>query len=151
MATSLNVNGQTHAVTGDPKMPLLWVLRDILKLTGTKYGCGIEACGACTVLVDGRQVRSCGMPLASAVGRSITTIEGLSSDNSHPVQQAWTEMDVPECGYCQSGMILAVVSLLKRNAKPSDQDIDRTITNLCRCGTYNRVRAAVHRAAELMA
>ena len=151
MATSLNINGQTHAVTGHPKMPLLWVLRDILKLTGTKYGCGIEACGACTVLVDGRQVRSCGMPLASAVGRSITTIEGLSSDDSHPVQQAWTELDVPECGYCQSGMILAVVSLLKRNAKPSDQDIDRTITNLCRCGTYNRVRAAVHRAAELMA
>jgi len=151
MTISLNVNGKIHEVTESPETPLLWVLRDGLKLTGTKYGCGIEACGACTVLIDGRQVRSCGLTLADVEGRSITTIEGLSSDRSHPVQQAWVELDVPECGYCQSGMIMAVASLLARNTSPSDRDIDRTITNICRCGTYNRVRAAIHRAAELMA
>ena len=151
MTISLDVNGKIHEVTESPETPLLWVLRDGLKLTGTKYGCGIEACGACTVLIDGRQVRSCGLTLADVEGRSITTIEGLSSDRSHPVQRAWAELDVPECGYCQSGMIIAVASLLARNTSPSDRDIDRTITNICRCGTYNRVRAAIHRAAELMA
>ena len=151
MTISLDVNGKIHEVTESPETPLLWVLRDGLKLTGTKYGCGIEACGACTVLIDGRQVRSCGLTLADVGGRSITTIEGLSSDRSHPVQRAWAELDVPECGYCQSGMIMAVASLLARNTSPSDRDIDRTITNICRCGTYNRVRAAIHRAAELMA
>ena len=151
MTISLNVNGKIHEVTESPETPLLWVLRDGLKLTGTKYGCGIEACGACTVLIDGRQVRSCGLTLGDVDGRSITTIEGLSSDRSHPVQRAWAELDVPECGYCQSGMIMAVASLLARNTSPSDRDIDRTITNICRCGTYNRVRAAIHRAAELMA
>jgi aerobic-type carbon monoxide dehydrogenase small subunit (CoxS/CutS family) len=151
MTISLNVNGKIHEVTESPETPLLWVLRDGLKLSGTKYGCGIEACGACTVLIDGRQVRSCGLTLADVEGRSITTIEGLSSDRSHPVQRAWSELDVPECGYCQSGIIMAVTSLLARNTSPSDRDIDRTITNICRCGTYNRVRAAIRRAAELMA
>ncbi len=150
MTISLNVNGQKYEVDDSPDTPLLWVLRDTLKLSGTKYGCGIESCGACTVLIDGRQVRSCGLTLADVEGRSITTIEGLSSDRSHPVQRAWAELDVPECGYCQSGMIMAVASLLARNTSPSDRDIDRTITNICRCGTYNRVRAAIHRAAELM-
>ena len=149
--TTLSINGHQLTLDLDPTTPLLLALRDHLKLHGTKYGCGIEQCGACTVHLNGRAVRSCGITVGEVAGKSVTTIEGLSSDSSHPVQQAWTELDVPECGYCQSGMILAVVSLLKRNAKPSDQDIDRTITNLCRCGTYNRVRAAVHRAAELMA
>ncbi|GIS91477.1 MAG: (2Fe-2S)-binding protein [Pseudomonadota bacterium] len=151
MTISLQVNGKTHEVNDAPETPLLWVLRDGLKLTGTKYGCGIEACGACTVLIDGRQVRSCGLTLGEVDGRSVTTIEGLSTDRSHPVQRAWAELDVPECGYCQSGMILAAVSLMARNTAPTDRDIDRTITNVCRCGTYNRVRAAIHRAAELMA
>ena len=151
MTISLQVNGKTHEVNDAPETPLLWVLRDGLKLTGTMYGCGIEACGACTVLIDGRQVRSCGLTLGEVDGRSVTTIEGLSTDRSHPVQRAWAELDVPECGYCQSGMILAAVSLMARNTAPTDRDIDRTITNVCRCGTYNRVRAAIHRAAELMA
>ena len=151
MTISLKVNGKSHEISESPETPLLWVLRDSLKLTGTKYGCGIEACGACTVLIDGRQVRSCGLTLAEVDGRSVTTIEGLSADRSHPVQRAWAELDVPECGYCQSGMILAAVSLMTRNAAPTDRDIDRTVTNICRCGTYNRVRAAIHRAAELMA
>ena len=151
MSLTLNVNGTAYTVDVEPETPMLWVLRDSIGLTGTKYGCGIAKCGFCTIHLDGQSVKSCQTKASAAVGKTVTTIEGLSSDNSHPVQQAWTEMDVPECGYCQSGMILAVVSLLKRNAKPSDQDIDRTITNLCRCGTYNRVRAAVHRAAELMA
>ncbi|MBV52233.1 MAG: (2Fe-2S)-binding protein [Nitrospinae bacterium] len=151
MTISLNVNGQKYEVDDSPDTPLLWVLRDTLKLSGTKYGCGIESCGACTVLVDGRQVRSCGLTLDEVGAKAVTTIEGLSPDSGHPVQQAWVELGVPECGYCQTGMIMAVVSLLARNTSPSDQDIDRTITNICRCGTYNRVRAAIHRAAELMA
>jgi aerobic-type carbon monoxide dehydrogenase small subunit (CoxS/CutS family) len=129
-------------------MPLLWVLRDELGLTGTKYGCGIAACGACTVHLDGQPVRSCVMPVSAVEGKAITTIEGLSKDGSHPVQKAWVQLQVPQCGYCQSGMIMAAAALLKANRKPSDADIDAAMTNLCRCGTYHRVRQAVHLAAK---
>ncbi len=147
---SLQVNGQAHVINAAPDMPLLWVLRDILHLTGTKFGCGITMCGACTVLVDGHPIRSCVTPAATLAGKSITTIEGLSSDVSHPVQQAWLEEDVPQCGYCQSGQILTAVSLLTRIAQPSDADIDKALNgNICRCGTYNQIRAAIHRAANL--
>ena len=145
----LTVNGQTREVTADPGTPLLWVLREELKMTGTKYGCGIAQCGACTVLIDGRAIRSCSIALSAAAGKSITTIEGL--DGSHPVQLAWIEFDVPQCGYCQSGQIMAAVALLKRIQKPSDADIDANMDNICRCGTYLRIRQAVHRAAELQA
>jgi isoquinoline 1-oxidoreductase alpha subunit len=138
MSISLIVNGMAHAVDAEPDTPLLWVLRDSLKLTGTKYGCGIAQCGACTVLIDGQATRSCMMPLSAVVGRAVTTIEGLSLDGSHPVQLAWIEFDVPQCGYCQSGQIMAAVSLLKKS-----------MTNICRCGTYLRIRQAIHRAAEL--
>ncbi len=147
MATStltLNVNGTTRTVTVDPNTPLLWVLRDTLGLTGTKYGCGIEACGACTVLVDGGAEKSCDMSVTEAVGRKITTIEGLSPTSTHPVQVAWIAKQVPQCGYCQSGMILAVSELLKSNPKPTDAQIDSAINNLCVCGTYQRVREAIH-------
>ena len=144
---SLVVNGTTYQISGSTDMPLLWFLRDRLGLTGTKYGCGIEACGACTVLVNGEPERSCDMDVSEAVGRNITTIEGLSPDGSHPVQQAWIAAQVPQCGYCQSGMILAAVALLKNNPNPSDGDIDDAIDNLCVCGTYQRVRAAIHLAA----
>jgi isoquinoline 1-oxidoreductase alpha subunit len=143
----LNVNGTVRRVDADDDTPLLWVLRENLGLTGTKFGCGIAACGACTVHVDGQAVRSCSFPVAAAVGHSITTIEGLSADRSHPVQQAWIMEQVPQCGYCQSGMIMAAAALLKEKPAPSDTDIDTAITNLCRCGTYERVRRAVHRAA----
>jgi isoquinoline 1-oxidoreductase alpha subunit len=143
----LNVNGTVRRVDADDDTPLLWVLRENLGLTGTKFGCGIAACGACTVQVDGQAVRSCSFPVAAAVGHSITTIEGLSADRSHPVQQAWIMEQVPQCGYCQSGMIMAAAALLKEKPAPSDTDIDTAITNLCRCGTYERVRRAVHRAA----
>ena len=146
---SLEINGKLYQVDVPSDTPLLWVLRDQLKLHGTKYGCGIEQCGACTVHLNGRAVRSCGITVGEVLGKSITTIEGLSPDSSHPVQQAWTEVDVPQCGYCQTGMIMATAALLKRNPKPSDQDIDRTITNICRCGTYNQVREAIHRAAQI--
>ena len=149
MSVSLIVNGMAHTVDAEPDTPLLWVLRDSLKLTGTKYGCGIAQCGACTVLIDGQAARSCMMPLSAAVGRAITTIEGLSLDGSHPVQLAWIEFDVPQCGYCQSGQIMAAVSLLKKSPKPTDAEIDANMTNICRCGTYPRIRQAIHRAADL--
>ena len=149
MSISLIVNGMAHTVDTEPDTPLLWVLRDSLKLTGTKYGCGIAQCGACTVLIDGQAARSCMMPLSAAVGRAITTIEGLSLDGSHPVQLAWVEFDVPQCGYCQSGQIMAAVSLLKKSPKPTDAEIDANMTNICRCGTYPRIRQAIHRAADL--
>lgn len=147
----LSVNGQPVDVDAEDDMPLLWVLRDILNLTGTKYGCGIAACGACTVLVDGQAVRSCVLPVSAVGAGEIVTIEGLSVDRDHPVQRAWTEHDVPQCGYCQSGQILAAVALLDENPQPSDADIDAAMTNICRCGTYQSIRAAIHRAAELAA
>ena len=143
------INRKTHRVNVEPDTPLLWVIRDTLKLTGTKYGCGIEQCGACTVHLNGRAVRSCGIKIGEVVGKDITTIEGLSPNGSHPVQQAWTEVDVPQCGYCQTGMIMATAAMLKRNPKPSNHDIDRSITNICRCGTNNQVRAAIHRAVQI--
>ena len=147
--TTLEINRKFYEVDVASETPLLWALRDNLKLHGTKYGCGIEQCGACTVHVNGRAVRSCGITVGEVAGKSITTIEGLSADSSHPVQQAWTEVDVPQCGYCQTGMIMATAALLKRNPKPSNQDIDRTITNICRCGTYNQAREAIHRAVQI--
>ena len=148
MAT-LEINRKIYRVDVPSNTPLLWALRDKLKLHGTKYGCGIEQCGACTVHLNGRAVRSCGITVAEVAGKAITTIEGLSKESSNPVQQAWTELDVPQCGYCQTGMIMAAAALLERNPRPSDRDIDRTITNICRCGTYNQIRTAIHRAAEI--
>jgi isoquinoline 1-oxidoreductase alpha subunit len=144
----LNVNGKKHSVDAEAEMPLLWVLRDLIGLTGTKFGCGIAQCGACTVHLDGNPVRSCSYPASAAVGQKITTIEGLSADGSHPVQKAWRELDVPQCGYCQSGQIMAAAALLKRKPKPTDADIDEAMTNICRCGTYQRIRAAIHEAAK---
>jgi isoquinoline 1-oxidoreductase subunit alpha len=144
----LNVNGRTHRVDVDPDTPLLWVLRDTIGLTGTKYGCGIAQCGACTVHVDGIAMRSCSVPLSAVEGRQITTIEGLAKNGVlHRVQQAWLDHDVPQCGYCQCGMIMAVAALLKDKPKPTDADIDSNITTICRCGTYQQVRAAIHAAA----
>ena len=149
MAISLNVNGKDRSVDVGPETPLLWVLRDTLELTGTKFGCGAGLCGACTVHLDGAAVRSCSTPVSAAVGKRITTIEGLSADRSHALQQAWMEEDVPQCGYCQSGQIMAAAALLAKNAKPSDADIDSAMSgNLCRCGTYQRIRRAIHRAAK---
>lgn len=146
----ITVNGTKHAVDMDPETPLLWVLRDGLKLTGTKYGCGIAQCGACTVHVDGTPQRSCCTPVRAVAGKQITTIEGLSQHGEHPVQQAWSELDVVQCGYCQSGQIMAAAALLRARPKPSDGEIDAALSgNICRCGTYQRIRAAVHRAAEL--
>jgi len=146
----LKVNGKEHEVDADPSTPLLWVLRDHLGLTGTKYGCGIARCGACTVHVDGAAVRSCVLPASNFTeGQSITTIEGLSRDASHPVQQAWVELDTPQCGYCQPGMIMASAALLAENPEPTDKLIEERITNICRCGTLPRVREGIHRAAEL--
>ncbi len=144
---TFTINGRAATVDADPDTPLLWVVRDHLGLTGTKYGCGIAACGACTVHVDGGAVRSCSFPLSEAAGRQITTIEGLSQNRSHPLQQAWITEQVPQCGYCQSGMIMAAAALLAEVPHPSDRDIDAAITNLCRCGTYQRVRQAIHVAA----
>ncbi len=143
----LNVNGEALEFDGDEETPLLWALREQLGLTGTKYGCGIAECGACTVHIDGEAVRSCVYPVAALEGtEQITTIEGLSKDGSHPVQQAWAELDIPQCGYCQAGMIMAVSALLKDNPKATDEDIDETITNICRCGTFARVRKGIHLA-----
>ncbi|MBM4192206.1 MAG: (2Fe-2S)-binding protein [Gammaproteobacteria bacterium] len=147
---SLNINDRTVAVDADPEMPLLWVLRDLLGLTGTKYGCGIALCGACTVHLDGAPVRACVTPVGTIGTQRITTIEGLSTDRSHPVQRAWIDIDVPQCGYCQSGQLMSAAALLAQNPKPTDADIDAAMQgNLCRCGTYPRIRAAIHRAAEL--
>ena len=146
----LTVNGVDHEVEATPDMPLLWALRDLLGMTGTKYGCGMAQCGACTVHLDGAALRSCVTPVSSAVGKKITTIEGLSSDGSHPVQRAWAEMDVVQCGYCQPGQIMSAAALLNAKANPTDDDIDDALSgNICRCGTYQRIRAAVHRAAGL--
>ena len=145
----LNVNGRVQDVDVEPEMPLLWVLRDALGMEGTKYGCGIAACGACTVHVNGEAVRSCVTPVGSVAGKKVTTIEGLApAGKMHKVQQAWIENSVPQCGYCQSGMIMAVAELLKNKPKPTDADIDREITNICRCGTFQQVRAAIHAAAN---
>jgi aerobic-type carbon monoxide dehydrogenase small subunit (CoxS/CutS family) len=145
---SLEVNGQIHKLDIEPDTPLLWVLRDTLGLTGTKYGCGVAQCGVCTVHLDGESVRSCILPVTSAVGKKITTIEGLSSDSSHPVQRAWQELEVPQCGYCQSGQIMAAVALLAKKPRPNNEDIDAAMSGLlCRCGTYQRIRQAIHRAA----
>ena len=144
----LTVNGRLHTVDVEPEMPLLWVLRDHLNLPGTKYGCGISVCGACTVHVDGKAVRSCSLPVAAAAGKSIVTIEGLSRRGLHRIQQAWIEHEVPQCGYCGTGMIMSAAALLAANPKPTDADIDATMTNLCRCGTYVRVTKAIHALAE---
>ncbi|MEO0044307.1 MAG: hypothetical protein RL329_3755 [Bacteroidota bacterium] len=147
----IQVNGQLRTVEADPEMPLLWALRDLLGMTGTKFGCGMTLCGACTVHLDGAPVRSCSLSIGQIKKGKITTIEGLSDDNSHPVQQAWIETQAPQCGYCQSGQIMSAVALLKNNPQPTDADIDGALAgNLCRCGTYPRIRAAVKRAAELM-
>ncbi len=149
MAIELTINGEQHTLDADPDMPLLWAIRDLAGLTGTKFGCGKALCGSCTVHIDGEPVRSCAFPVSAAAGRAITTIEGLSEDGSHPVQVAWRELNVPQCGYCQSGQIMTAVALLERNPSPSREDIDTAMSgNICRCGTYTRIRAAIERAAE---
>lgn len=147
----LKINGEPQAVEVDENTPLLWVLRDHLGMTGTKFGCGIAQCGACTVMVDGNAVRSCSYPVSAAAGASITTVEGLSDDNSHPLQVAWLDKSVAQCGYCQSGMLMAAAALLAENPQPSDADIDARVDNICRCGTYLRVREAIHAAAASLA
>ena len=150
MLIKLSINDKDYEIDIEPETPLLWVLRDNIGLTGTKYGCGIAECGACTVHLDGRPVKSCSMTVASAVGRRVTTIEGLSDDNGHPLQRAWIEHGVPQCGYCQSGQIMAAAALLSRSANPSNSEIDAAMSgNLCRCGTYLRIRKAIHRAVEI--
>ena len=146
----LMINGKVQQVNIEEDTPLLWAIRDSIGLTGTKYGCGIQQCGACTVLIGKRPVRSCGITVGEVAGKEITTIEGLSEDSKHPVQMAWVEEQVPQCGYCQSGQIMAAVSLLERKPNPTDQEIDRGMLNLCRCGTYPRVRKAIHRASDLL-
>lgn len=148
MSTSLKVNGNIVDIDADASMPLLWVIRDRLGLTGTKYGCGIAQCGACTVHMNGAAVRSCVVPLAAASGADVRTIEALSPDRSHPVQKAWESCAVPQCGYCQSGMVMAVAALLKSSPNPTDEEINASITNICRCGTYHRIRAAIKIAIE---
>ncbi len=148
--TSITINNQVLNVDAAPETPLLWVLRDHLAMTGTKYGCGMALCGACTVHIDGVAMRSCVLPLRAVEGKAVTTIEGLSANRSHPVQQAWIELDVPQCGYCQSGQIMSAAALLRSNPRPSDADIDAAMAgNICRCGTYPRIRQAIHRAAAL--
>jgi len=150
-SVTLKVNNKTHTIEADPKMPLLWAIRDIVGLTGTKFGCGIAQCGACTVHLEGNPIRSCSVPVSAAANKNITTIEGLSDNNSHPVQQAWIKEQVPQCGYCQSGQIMAAVALLKKNATPTDKDIDTAMQgHICRCGTYPRIRTAIKTAAQLM-
>ncbi len=145
--TRLTINGQSHDVNVEPDTPLLWVIRENIGMTGTKYGCGIAQCGACTVHIDGVATRSCALPVSDAAGKKITTIEGIApKGDMHPVQKAWLDLDVPQCGYCQSGMIMAVTALLKEKPKPTDADIDEAITNICRCGTFQQVRAAIHAA-----
>jgi len=149
---SFTLNGKPVNVDDDPSTPLLWVLRDSLGSTGTKFGCGMALCGACTVHLDGKAIRSCVAPLARVAGKRVTTIEGLSANLSHPLQRAWIEVDVPQCGYCQSGQIMSAAVLLAQNAKPTDKDIDEAMSgNICRCGTYTRIRKAIHRAAEIAA
>jgi len=150
MAIELTVNGARHSVEVAPETPLLWVIRDWLGLTGTKFSCGIAQCGACTVHIDGRPVRSCSVPVSTAVGRAVTTIEGLSTDGTHPVQLAWIDLDVPQCGYCQSGMIMSVAALLSKRPNPTDAEIDTEITNACHCSTYHRIRQAIRLAASKM-
>jgi isoquinoline 1-oxidoreductase alpha subunit len=146
---SLNINGKSHQVDVEPDTPLLWVIRDTIGMTGTKYGCGIAQCGACTVHVNGEPTRSCSVPVSDAAGKKITTIEGLATNGKlHKVQQAWVDNDVPQCGYCQSGMIMAVAALLQKKPNPTDADIDKELTNICRCGTYQNIRAAIHAAAK---
>ncbi len=148
MATTFTLNGKSQTVDVSPEMPLLWVLRDTLNMTGTKFGCGMALCGACTVHINGEMTRSCITPISSVAGKKVTTIEGLSADGSHPVQQAWIAEDVPQCGYCQSGQIMSAVALLAKKPHPTDADIDDFMSgNLCRCGTYQRIRKAIHRAA----
>jgi isoquinoline 1-oxidoreductase subunit alpha len=150
MTIDVKINGKTLSLDADPEMPLLWAIRDLAGMTGTKYGCGKALCGACTVHVDGQPVRSCSYPVSAAAGKSVTTIEGLSADGSHPVQVAWRELNVAQCGYCQSGQIMSAVALLEKNPKPSDEEIDGAMSgNICRCGTYTRIRAAIHKAAEM--
>jgi isoquinoline 1-oxidoreductase subunit alpha len=150
MQLKLSINGKAYQVDVAEDMPLLWVLRDFVGLKGTKYGCGMGQCGACTIHLDGQPMRSCSVPVSAAKGKKITTIEGLSESGEHPVQVAWVEMQAPQCGYCQSGQIMSAVALLNDNPKPSDEDIDMAMSgNLCRCGTYPRIRSAIHRAAEL--
>lgn len=149
MTTTLTINGRSYPVDSPPDTPLLWVLRDELKLTGTKYGCGIAQCGACTVHIDGVATRSCQVPVGTLGVKEVTTIEALAQNGQlHPVQKAWIDLDVPQCGYCQSGMLMTVVALLKQNPKPTDAEIDAAITNICRCGTYQRIRAAIHAVAN---
>ena len=143
----LNVNGVAHSIDVEPDMPLLWAIREVVGLTGTKYGCGVALCGACSVQLNGELVRSCSIPVSVAAGQKITTIEGISKDSSHAVQKAWLALDIPQCGYCQSGQIMAAVALLKRVPKPSDADIDAAMSNICRCGTYQRIRDGIHVAA----
>ncbi len=152
MPITFTLNGKATTVNVDPQMPLLWVLRDTLNLTGTKFGCGMALCGACTVHINGEASRSCILPVSSVEGKKITTIEGLSADGSHPVQKAWIEEDVPQCGYCQTGQIMSAVALLAKKPNPTDVEIDDAMSgNLCRCGTYQRIRKAIHRAANLQA
>ena len=150
MAIDLRVNGVRHSVDVAPETPLLWVIRDQLGLTGTKFSCGIAQCGACTLHIDGQPVRSCSFPVSAAAGKAVTTIEGLSPDGTHPVQLAWIELDVPQCGYCQSGMIMSVAALLSKRRNPADAEIDAEITNACRCSTYHRIRKAIRAAAARM-
>jgi len=149
LAISLNINGKPHSVNSDPDTPLLWVIRDELRLTGTKYGCGVSQCGACSILIDGEVVRSCSLPVSYGIGKQITTIEG-KTDNLEYLREAWEEINVPQCGYCQSGQLIAAASLFNTNPNPSDQDIDDAMSgNICRCGTYPRIRKAIHKAVKL--